>query len=73
MMKKETLAMAETLDIDGEPEGTDGGKKGASDPGTAKRDPKEKSVVVDENDQPLGADDDGNTSKRDLSISARHS
>jgi membrane fusion protein, multidrug efflux system len=60
MMKKETLAMAETLDIDGEPEGTDGDTKGESDPGTAKRDPKEKSVLVDENDQSLGADDDGN-------------
>ena len=50
--------MAETLDIDGEPTGTDGEKKGESDPGTARRDPK--SVLVDENDQPSGADDDGN-------------
>src|SRR6266478_3144860 len=52
--------MAETLDIGGDPEGTDREKKGESDPGTTKRDSKEKTVVVEENDQALGADDDGN-------------
>ena len=54
--------MAETLDIDGEPEETDADaeKRGERDPGAGKRELKKSSVLIDEDDAPLSADDENN-------------
>jgi membrane fusion protein (multidrug efflux system) len=54
--------MAEKLDIDGEPEGTNAEavNRGESDQSAGKRDVREPSALVDENDRPLSADDENN-------------